>query len=302
MRFAATRLFQTVFVALTLSAVSAYAAPVFSNDPLPPDLQTASQEFDKAQITRDKAVLERILGDELLLIAGSGKVETKEDFIRDFTAPGFKLEPFTILEVVHKVRGNVAILGGVVIFKGTDDGKPFSQRIRFSDFWEKRNGKWQVVYIQVTRLPLTDTAPQAAIPEPPPSDSEADAIKTVIAKMQDAWNRGDFRGYMQGFENPDVIFVSGGKFQSGWQGTLDHYIRDYGASPDKRGMLRFYDIRIEMLSADAAQLISRYQLVRPEHPQYGINTRLMRKVNGRWVIALNHVSSNETPPDPAKSS
>ncbi len=131
-----------------------------------------------------------------------------------------------------------------------------------------------------------------------PVDSQADkaAILAVITAMETAWNRGDFRGYMQGFKNPDVIFVSGGRFQDGWQGTLDHYIRNYGNAPEARGTLRFYDVRIEMLSSDAAQLISRYQLVRRQHPQYGINTRLMRKVDGQWVIALNHVSSSETPP------
>jgi uncharacterized protein (TIGR02246 family) len=126
------------------------------------------------------------------------------------------------------------------------------------------------------------------------ADAERAAILDVIAQMQDAWNRGDFRGYMQGFKNPDVVFVSKGRFQEGWQGTLDHYIRDYGGSADARGALRFYDIKIEMLAPDAAQLISRYELIRPQHPQYGINTRLMRKVDGRWVIALNHVSSSET--------
>ena len=128
------------------------------------------------------------------------------------------------------------------------------------------------------------------------ADAEKAAILKVIVDMQAAWNRGDFRGYMQGFKNPDVIFVSGGRFQDGWQGTLDHYIRDYGASPETRGTLQFYAIRIEMLGPDAAQLISRYQLVKQQHPQYGINTRLMRKVNGQWVIALNHVSSSETAP------
>ena len=131
-----------------------------------------------------------------------------------------------------------------------------------------------------------------------PKDTQAEkaAILKVISDMQAAWNQGDFRGYMQGFKNPDVVFVSGGRFQDGWQGTLDHYIRDYGANPQARGTLRFYDIRVEMLASDAAQLISRYQLLRQRHPQYGINTRLMRKVNGHWVIALNHVSSSETPP------
>ena len=131
---------------------------------------------------------------------------------------------------------------------------------------------------------------------PVAEQAEKAAILNVITDMQAAWNRGDFRGYMHGFKNPDVIFVSGGRFQDGWQGTLDHYIRDYGATPEARGTLRFYDIRIELLSNDAAQLISRYQLLRQQHPQYGINTRLMRKVNGQWVIVLNHVSSTETPP------
>jgi uncharacterized protein (TIGR02246 family) len=120
---------------------------------------------------------------------------------------------------------------------------------------------------------------------------EEHAIRLVIADMEAAWNRGDFRGYMAGFKNPDVVFVSRGQFQRDWQGTLDHYIRDYGGAPERRGRLHFFDIRIEMLSPDAAQLISRYRLEGGERPQDGINTRLMRKVDGRWVIALNHVSS-----------
>ncbi len=125
--------------------------------------------------------------------------------------------------------------------------------------------------------------------------AEKAAILRVIRRMEAAWNRGDFRGYMEGFANPDVIFVSRGKFQKDWQGTLDHYIRDYGASVDTRGTVHFYDIRIEMLAPDAAQLISRYRLARPKNTQDGINTRLMRKRGGKWVIALNHVSATETP-------
>jgi len=129
-------------------------------------------------------------------------------------------------------------------------------------------------------------------PAADPTAEEA-AIRQVIADMEASWNRGDFRGYMAGFKNPDVIFVSRGQFQRDWQGTLDHYVHDYGGSPERRGRLHFWDVRVEMLSPDAAQLISRYRLEGGERPQDGINTRLMRKVNGRWVIALNHVSSRE---------
>ena len=137
--------------------------------------------------------------------------------------------------------------------------------------------------------PAAQCEPAAAIDV----EAEKQAIRAVIARLEAAWNRGDFRGYMEGFANPDVVFVSRGQFQKDWQGTLDHYVRDYGSSEETRGKVHFFDIRIEMLAPDAAQLISRYQLERPNQPQDGINTRLMRKRDGKWVIALNHVSSKE---------
>src|SRR6476469_6799873 len=91
---------------------------------------------------------------------------------------------------------------------------------------------------------------------PPDAAAEKQAIVQVIAGMEAAWNRGDFRGYMAGFKNADVVFVSKGRFQKAWQGTLDHYIRDYGGAPGRRGRLHFWDIRVEMLAPDAAQLVS----------------------------------------------
>lgn len=138
--------------------------------------------------------------------------------------------------------------------------------------------------------PQAQSEPTASID----AAAEKQAIIDLIGRMEAAWNRGDFRGYMEGFANPDVVFVSRGQFQKDWQGTLDHYIRDYGSSAETRGTLHFFEIKVEMLAPDAAQLISRYQLDRPQQPQDGINTRLMRKRDGKWVIALNHVSSRET--------
>ena len=122
------------------------------------------------------------------------------------------------------------------------------------------------------------------------------AILDVIHKMEDAWNRGDFRGYMAGFKNPDVVFVSGGKFQQGWQGTLDHYIRDYGGSPERRGQLHFYNMRVDVLAPNAAMLIGQYRLVRGSRVTEGVNTRLFKKFHGRWLITMNHVSAYDVTP------
>ena len=126
--------------------------------------------------------------------------------------------------------------------------------------------------------------------------SDRSAILGVIHRMEKAWNRGDFRGYMAGFKNPDVVFVSGGKFQQGWQGTFDHYVRDYGGSPERRGQLHFYNMKVDVLSPNAAMLIGKYRLVRGPRVTEGVNTRLFRKFHGHWLITMNHVSAYDVTP------
>jgi ketosteroid isomerase-like protein len=127
--------------------------------------------------------------------------------------------------------------------------------------------------------------------------SDRSAILNVVARMQAAWNRSDFRGYMAGFENPGVVFVSGGKFQNGWKGTLDHYIRDYGGSPERRGELHFYNMKVDLLAPDAAMLVGQYRLKRGNRVTEGVNTRLFRKIGGKWLITMNHVSAYEVVPN-----
>ena len=121
--------------------------------------------------------------------------------------------------------------------------------------------------------------------------SDRAAILGTIERMEAAWNRGDFPGYMAGFQNPGVVFVSGGKYQDGWQGTLDHYVRDYGGSAERRGQLHFYKMKVDLLAPDAAMLIGQYRLVRGQRITEGVNTRLFRKIRGRWLISVNHVSA-----------
>ena len=137
-------------------------------------------------------------------------------------------------------------------------------------------------------LALAAASPQA----------ERAAILDTIHSMEAAWNRGDFRGYMAGFKKPDVVFVSGGKFQEGWQGTLDHYVRDYGGSAERRGKLHFYNMKVDLLGPDSAMLIGQYRLERGPRVTEGVNTRLFRKVSGKWLITMNHVSAYDVTPTP----
>jgi hypothetical protein len=118
---------------------------------LPADLAKAVKDYDEAQIHGDRAELQRLVADDYTLVNSSGRIQTKAELIADYTAPGYKIEPFEIMEPVEKVWSDGAVMGGVVDLRGTDGGKPFAVKLRFADIWAKRNGKWQVIYTHVSR-------------------------------------------------------------------------------------------------------------------------------------------------------
>ena len=118
---------------------------------LPADLAKAVKDYDEAQIHGDKAELQRLVAEDYTLVNSSGRIQSKAELIADYTAPGYKIEPFEIMQPVEKVWSDGAVMGGVVDLRGTDGGKPFAVKLRFADIWAKRNGKWQVIYTHVSR-------------------------------------------------------------------------------------------------------------------------------------------------------
>jgi hypothetical protein len=118
---------------------------------IPADLAKAVKDYDEAQVHGNKSELQRLVADDYTLVNSTGRVQNKAQLIADYTTPGYRIEPFEILEPVEKVWSDGAVMGGVVDLRGTDGGKPFAVTLRFADIWAKRNGKWQVIYTHVSR-------------------------------------------------------------------------------------------------------------------------------------------------------
>ncbi|HKU17350.1 MAG TPA: nuclear transport factor 2 family protein [Steroidobacteraceae bacterium] len=140
-----------MFVALWLCAAANGAE-------IPADLAKAVHDYDEAQVNGDGAELQRLIADDYTLVNSSGRIQSKAELIKDYTTPGYKIEPFKILEPVAKVWSDGAVMGGVVSLRGVDGGKPFAVTLRFADIWAKRNGKWQVIYTHVSKPPVTASA------------------------------------------------------------------------------------------------------------------------------------------------
>jgi hypothetical protein len=121
---------------------------------LPADLLQAVRAYDEAQLHGDRAALERLLASDYVLVNSRGQVQDKTSLIADYTTPGNSLEPFEIREPVQRVWNDGAVLGGLVTLRGVNGGQHFEATLRFADVWVKRDGAWQVVFTEVTPIPL----------------------------------------------------------------------------------------------------------------------------------------------------
>jgi ketosteroid isomerase-like protein len=181
---------------LSMQAILAIAAAISgasASEPVSPpaDLALAVKAYDAAQVGGDRAALESLLDDRYLLVNSRGKHESKSELIADYTAPGFRLEPFIVEEPVEIVWSDGAVMGGVATLRGTDDGRPYEVRLRFTDVWAKRSGRWKVLYTQASRelnVPLRNAPMQAS-----KHDSAADSAEVAALDLafQSAVKRND---------------------------------------------------------------------------------------------------------------
>jgi hypothetical protein len=134
-----------------IAAILFVAAPA-AQAALPPDLAKAAHDYDTAQMKGDGAELERLLAPDYVLVGSSGAVEDKAHFIADSTGPQNRLDPFTVEQPVEKVWADGAVLGGVARLSGLSGGQPFKVALRFTDVWQKRKGRWVVIYTHASRV------------------------------------------------------------------------------------------------------------------------------------------------------
>jgi hypothetical protein len=121
--------------------------------PPPGSILAAADAFDRAQLTKDRAAMERFLLDDLVFIDGSGKRLGKKAFIDGWTAPGDSFDPITLVDrTVTPLGRDAAVVGAEVNLCGTSDGARFCSHIRFADTFVSVGGQWRVAHIQVTRI------------------------------------------------------------------------------------------------------------------------------------------------------
>lgn len=111
-------------------------------------------EFDwsQADVKKDAAELDRILADDWTGIDFEGTVMTKADVMRDLHSDATATESTELREIKVRIFGNTGIVSGTDIEKSQYKGQDSSGAYIWTDVFVFRNGRWQAVSSQSTKL------------------------------------------------------------------------------------------------------------------------------------------------------
>jgi len=121
------------------------------------------------------------------------------------------------------------------------------------------------------------------------AQNDSSAIRDVMNKQIEAWNNGDIDTFMQTYWKSDSLMFVSAPPTYGWQTTLEHYKNHY---PDTAAMgkLSFNLIKLNQLSPEYYFVIGEWHLKRSIGDVGGYFTLLFKKINGNWVIVVDHTS------------
>jgi ketosteroid isomerase-like protein len=116
------------------------------------------------------------------------------------------------------------------------------------------------------------------------------AIRSVLQKQENEWNKGNLENYMQGYwKNDSVMFIGKSGITYGWQKTLNNYKKGY-PNKEAMGKLNFTLLEMKPISKEYYFVVGQWHLQRTIGDLQGIFTLLFKKINGKWFIVADHSS------------
>lgn len=110
------------------------------------------KQVNDALIHRDSGKLAALMAEDLSFIDSDGALSGKAEQVNEVASGSLKLESIEASEFRVKDLGNLVIITGKLVEKGTYKNLDASGTYRFTDVWAKGNGKWLWAAGQETRV------------------------------------------------------------------------------------------------------------------------------------------------------
>ena len=143
-------------------AFATLAAVLFSSTPFPQDKSAGADEiqikqleraWNQAEAKQEVKEVSSLLADTLVYTDYDGSFMNKPEYLKWVAAPQQKADHLYDEGQSVQVYGDAAVATGIYRESGTNKGKHYMIRSRFTDTWIKRNGVWLCVASHSTLIP-----------------------------------------------------------------------------------------------------------------------------------------------------
>jgi ketosteroid isomerase-like protein len=125
-----------------------------TRSPAEQELVKLENDWSQAAMKRDGAALKQFYADEYVFTDSDGTTSAKTQEIANLSTGAFRLTAYKFEDMKVRVYGEVAVVTGRNTITGfwEDIKRDISGPYRFTDIFVKRNGRWQCVTSQSSRV------------------------------------------------------------------------------------------------------------------------------------------------------
>jgi ketosteroid isomerase-like protein len=126
------------------------AEPRVSGGAVEQQLTALIDQMVESAKRKDFASFASLLADDFTEVSPDGKVMTRAALLQDL--PNYNLESYKRTEVSTRVFGDTAVMTLRQTSKGTYKGQEAGGEFRETIVWAKKDGRWQMVAVHVSRI------------------------------------------------------------------------------------------------------------------------------------------------------
>ena len=121
-------------------------------------------------------------------------------------------------------------------------------------------------------------------------NADEKAIRKLLEDQTKHWNQGNIDAFVRGYwKNDSLMFIGKSGVTYGYQNMIDNYKKGYSDTV-QMGKLAFDIIRVKKISNEYYFVVGKWFLKRSIGDLNGHYTLLFQKINGDWVIVVDHSS------------
>jgi ketosteroid isomerase-like protein len=257
------------------------------------ELTKLLNEFLAGASRNDPSVHDRFWAEDVIYTGSAGRRRGKADIMRDVRAapapkPGDPTTTFSAADMRIQQYGNTAIVAFRLVGTTVKDGTTDVMNYLNSGTFVKRNGKWQVVNWQSTRMPRDEEGARKEVAAAASSGEASVTLPPELARVltdyEAAWKAGDAAALSHLFAEDGFVLAAG---QAAVKGRAA--IQRLYTHPGSPLSLRAF---VYATNGDVGYIIGGYS-AEPGKPDDGKFTLTLRKSkDGRWLIVSDMDNSN----------